>query len=353
MSEHIYSTIRKDFLKSLIALLILLMMNFFSWQVMRTAVMNNVRERFMSESQFLKTLMQDRIKGYVQNVKEGKRWFRIDDTMTRKEFDDYFQAIKEEDVGEGMEGILYVAKVTALDKDSFVDKVRQDKATTPYGYPFFNIHVSEEKKEYYVVNYMVPHETFKNFFGNDIGLDPTLNTYFDQARDSGDIIVTPELQLFNLKRMLIVQPIYSGSITAADTKEKKQQQLKGFVVSVLKADSLFDGLLKDSTNPMSYAVYDGKLSEDMLPKNIAFYEDSNETVGMTKKEDLFISISSFTFADRIFTVFFSSKPTLGNGIIERNIPDIFLIVTSVLSCVMFLLMNSFIRIYEDEKSPSL
>jgi len=165
MSEHIYSTIRKDFLKSLIALLILLMMNFFSWQVMRTAVMNNVRERFMSESQFLKTLMQDRIKGYVQNVKEGKRWFRIDDTMTRKEFDDYFQAIKEEDVGEGMEGILYVAKVTALDKDSFVDKVRQDKATTPYGYPFFNIHVSEEKKEYYVVNYMVPHETFKNFFG--------------------------------------------------------------------------------------------------------------------------------------------------------------------------------------------
>ncbi len=343
--SSISTTQRRDFVISFIILIVLLTINFFSWQISKIAVSKNIRDQFNDKVYFVRQQIEDRLQKQEEFLKAGTRFFLSSDGVTRNEFMTYFGSVRSEKLYSGTESTLYLEKIAHKDIDVFTKKVREDKSVSQYGYPFFNIQMlSDHDEEHIVVSMIEPFEENKLLFGYCVSGDPVLMSYFNEARDTKKLIITPEVTIMNIKRILYITPIYDPK-TLSNSVATRNENLTGFLVGLVKSDSILDGILpaNNTDGGLSLAVYEGEISQRDLVKHTAFYEDSNETAALVKKEDLFTRTEVITVGDRKWTVFFTSNPYQQNLDYEKMVPNLFFFSASGLSFLMFLLLSASIQ----------
>lgn len=123
-----------------------------------------------------------------------------------------------------------------------------------------------KRAEYFPVYYVEPAIGNEKILGFDLGSDPVARSVLEQARDTGEMVVTSQVNLIEEKSqelmMLAIQPIYQNGVQPT-TVAARRQLLTGFVLGAFRAADLFQSSLKGrNTNFLNLYLASGDRQTD-------------------------------------------------------------------------------------------
>jgi len=144
--------------------------------------------------------------------------FVLQPDMSRAEFD---RAVRELDVASrhpGVKNLSFTRWVQATDRETFEARVRADTSLRPEGYPDFTIHPAGERPEYFVADFLWPHDDNLRLMGLDISSQPVNLASMHYSRESGKVVASAPFELLqereNRMGFVIRVPVFAHS--AAD-----------------------------------------------------------------------------------------------------------------------------------------
>ncbi len=174
--------------------------------------------------------------------------FLASEQVTRREFKRYTDNLRLHGRTDGIRALHFTRLVSGRDKAAFIAAVRGDRSLTPHGYPEFSIHPEGRRNEYFVIEYIEPLQANRAAFGLDSGTQPVNSESFLDARDSGEIRLTPPFQIVqnkpNAAGLVLRAPVYRYG-SPQSTIEERRTALVGFVGITLNAADLFHHIFAD------------------------------------------------------------------------------------------------------------
>ncbi len=148
----------------------------------------------------------------------------------------------------GIQGLGYNQNVTFEQKDAFIQSIRDE------GFPDFNIKnpgdaaLEPSAEGLVVVVYTEPYETNKAAFGLNVAFEEKRRKAFNQARDTGAIIITGKIRLVqetgSQSGFLAFLPIYTND-EPHETLQQRQENLEGYAVGIFRVGDMVQAALED------------------------------------------------------------------------------------------------------------
>lgn len=174
--------------------------------------------------------------------------FLASEQVSRHEFKRYTENLRLHGRTDGVRALHFTRLVSDRDKAAFIAAVRGDRSLTPQGYPDFTVRPEGRRSEYFVIEYIEPLETNRAAFGLDSGTQPVNSESFLDARDSGEIRLTPPFNIVqnrpNEAGLVLRAPVYRYG-SPQSTIEERRTALVGFVGITLNATDLFHHIFSD------------------------------------------------------------------------------------------------------------
>jgi PAS domain S-box-containing protein len=174
--------------------------------------------------------------------------FLASEQITRREFYRYADNLRLHGRTDGIRALHFTRLVPDRDKAAFVAAVRGDRSLTPQGYPDFTVRPEGRRSEYFVIEYIEPFETNRAAFGLDSGTQAVNSETFLDARDSGEIRLTPPFRIVQNKPdeagLVLRAPVYRYGAPKSSIEERRAAFV-GFVGITLNAADIFRNLLAD------------------------------------------------------------------------------------------------------------
>src|SRR6266853_2688410 len=146
--------------------------SFFLFALIQNSVENLARLRFEREAKDASSIIEGRLRSYVDVLYALRALFASEDPVDRLRFHRFVESFDLRNRYPGFDVLNYAAHVAAQDKKRFEEAVRRDTSLNPRGYPQFAIKPPGERPEYYVVVYMEPIAGYESSLGVDIGVSP-------------------------------------------------------------------------------------------------------------------------------------------------------------------------------------
>jgi len=115
-----------------------------------------------------------------------------------------------------------------------------------------------EQDEYFPILYATSKDGTGRLAGYDLGSDPARRRILEQARDTGQLIVSevlPALTDAGEPEVMAAWAVYSGGSARCPSVGARRLNLRGFAVGILRFDAMVDGTLKRLTRTMGYHTY--------------------------------------------------------------------------------------------------
>lgn len=166
--------------------------------------------------------------------------FSADDEVDRGEFHEFAQSLL--DIA-SVRRMAFVKAVPTSQREAVLREVRQDTSLSPTGYPDFDIHPQTSHEEMFVPVYIEPLLEGNPAFGFDLGTEPARRAAIEKARDSGELVATPGIDLVSDSRrgFLLMLPVYDGDEPLPGVQERRRR-FQGVVQSVVAIDALLQDL---------------------------------------------------------------------------------------------------------------
>lgn len=233
------------------------------WKILSDVQINKAANDFgqqadeVSDTLHLKTQRDVYLLGSLRGL------FVASDVVERDEFNSFIDALNLSETYPGVYSIGYVEKVTAENKEPFIESVRQDTSYNPNGYPDFNITPAGERPEYFALKFASPEAKFTSVLGFDYLTDETRWPTLRQVAEKKQAMLSPVIpSLINDGDLLMIAlPIFYNQ-TTANTGE-----LQGFLLVGLKADIFFPQLfsgMSASADFLDVHIYDETNGETLL-----------------------------------------------------------------------------------------
>ncbi|MCW1908438.1 MAG: CHASE domain-containing protein [Candidatus Saccharibacteria bacterium] len=209
--------------------------------------------------------------GTYQDVMRGAvGLFNASDSVTREEWNTYFQVY---DITKNYPGLQSVGYLQVLPK---ANHTQYEVMMAQQGYQGFKIHPKSESAVSAVVSYIEPHNPNSTVVGYDMYTDPTRRQALEEARDTGQLVLTDLITLVNdVSRenrqpgFLMYIPIYKNGIVH-NTIAERQADITGYVYAPFRTYDLINKILLEK-NP-SYAL----IIENVTPQGREkVYESEN------------------------------------------------------------------------------
>jgi len=307
----------KKYTKAVFLFMVLLTINFMFWQVSRIAGARNAKNNLVTRATLQANYLSDRLESIEDSLLDAERFFRNSTSVERNEFRDFMET-------GAVDGFLYVEIVPLGQVAAFEQQVRQDKTETRFGYPYFKAQINSENDRHYLVKYFEPSQKWKHLFGYDIGLDDRLVFYFRTAVSERKTVLTEELPFFNASRMFAIRPVCPST---------GNEPCQGFIVAVVKGDSLFDGLIAPR-GKSRIEVYAADLDGQEIGKAVPFYRDSSSIPFTGKEKNLLERYEQIRFLDTAWTMKLTAdaESALLN---ESDMSDLFFVAITVIGFILF------------------
>ncbi len=177
--------------------------------------------------------------------------FIASEQVGRREFHRYADNLRLRGRTAGIRALHFTRHVAHRDKAGFVAAVRYDRSLEPQGYPEFSIHPDSRRDEYFVIEYIEPLETNRAAFGLDTGTQAVNSESFLDARDSGQIRLTPPFAIAQATRpnetaLVLRAPVYRYGAPLS-TVEQRRAAFVGFVGITLDTANLFQDIFSDAS----------------------------------------------------------------------------------------------------------
>ncbi len=342
--------IRRPWIPTIILVLSLLITILATLYVSRSATEQD-RLRYENAVQQTQNNINNHLETYIALIRGTSGLVAARPSLTEEEFHSYVQRLRLQERYPGIQGMGYVVRVPAAEKEAFVTNTQtQDQSE-------FTIKPEGERPEYFPVLYLEPYTDQNNqtVIGYDMSSDQVHRRAMDRARDTGLRAASGKvtfLQEKNKKKHAsfhIFIPHY-GDSEIPKTVDERRSQLKGFMYSPIRADNLLTDISGDDTYRLiQYQVYDG----DETKKENLLYDSSTNTNNPEKNHTpRFQSVRHINIAGEQWTITFSNSAIFENGSQIGFVPLIFL-GGLLLSAVVFLLSRSqYIARTVAEKSAS-
>src|SRR5439155_1885682 len=170
------------------------------------SVENIARLRFEREDKDASSIIEGRLRSYVDVLYALRALFASEDPVDRLRFHRFVESFDLRNRYPVFDVLNYAAYVPARDKKRFEEAVRRDTSLNPRGYPQFAIKPPGERPEYYVVVYMEPIVGYESSLGVDIGVSPMsansekFGETIHLQRDSGKLIASGQPIRINSRR---------------------------------------------------------------------------------------------------------------------------------------------------------
>lgn len=336
--------LKKELFIAVLFLLVLLSFNFTLKQITKTRYLVGSREAFEEASIDVEHFIENRITRYDSLLYFGRKLFESSDSVSRTEFSDFFSEILtiEKTRYTAVDTIAFVEKVS--DKKAYVDRVRQEKTKMGLQFLYFNLENVNDKKEGYIMNYLVPHESSSRYFGFDLAESEELLSTLKKSGEDDSMRLSESVDIFGEKKLLLVEPIYRSK---TNELKSKKNSLLGYMVLVLNPGKMFDNVFdfQEIQKSINIRVYpESKTAVDLL------YIDIND-IEVTKipKEERLTFTQSIPFNGKNLRLITEASRTANLSTFEQIFPDILFFGGSILVISFFFTMMHFKMKSEDDQ----
>lgn len=205
--------------------------------------------------------IQERLGAYALILRGGTALFAASNSVERKEWQAYTEALQAEQSVPGVQGIGFAQVIPAGKLAAHIAGIRNE------GFPEYTVRPPGERAIYTSIVYLEPFNG-RNLraFGFDMYSEPVRRAAMDQARDTGEAALSGKVELVQetdvevQAGVLMYIPVYRNSIRK-DTAGQRQAALIGWVYSPYRMNDLMAGILRDWANQkgkiVDLHIYDG------------------------------------------------------------------------------------------------
>ncbi|GIV87321.1 MAG: histidine kinase [Chloroflexus sp.] len=127
---------------------------------------------------------------------------------------------------------------------------------------------ADTRDEYYPLTYLEPFARRRAVLGLDLAADPVRRAAIEQARDSGQIVITAPLQSYlasdPIPAVLLFAPVYGGSLPPQSVEERRQR-IRGMVAFLIVPGEVIEQALRPVTTPDLEFVLVDATEESLQP----------------------------------------------------------------------------------------
>ncbi|MGE5616387.1 MAG: CHASE domain-containing protein, partial [Bacillota bacterium] len=219
-----------------------------AWFMVGREVDRESRSEFENQAGLAAGLVERRVQRYIDLVYTVEALANHNPQFTHDEFHDFVTSLDVNRRIPGVHGLGFIRRVKDSERDAFIRSVRSDKARSSVPeYAAFDIKPPGRRPEYWVIDFIEPHENNRAAIGRDIRSRPEADDAASRARDISDPAMTPPFKLSTEAGssfgMVIYNPVYAGADPL--TIEGRHEMLKGFVNLSLRADDIFADILSE------------------------------------------------------------------------------------------------------------
>jgi len=339
MSKH---TLQRNYFIGITFLIFILGFLFLIWQISRIHFSRKAEEKFILYSQNINISYKKNFEKYLSLLNSAKALIKTSDNLSRKNFEDFHsQLLKNNDPNiPGLDCIGYTEKIT--NRDTFISKIQNEVTIPAHKYAYFSIFPKSDREEYWVMDYLYPYDTNRQFFGYDILSDPEFNQYFSRAATTNEIVMTPPQYLINKKQILLINSIYDQKKPIRN-KDERIKAVKGFVVLFINPDKLFSpySFSLEEKIETTIKVFLGKIEKKEIVNKKPLYMEEVHTNDLFSPTDPSKKIDLLTYdqyGNQKITLLTEAKIGTHLGLLEGWVSNTVFIVIGFLIGLYFLIM---------------
>lgn len=224
----------------------------------RAAVRDRRDRRLGAAVEEARTAIQRQLASYADTLFGLRSFFAVKGEVSRADFHDYVVESRIAQRFPGARAIAFDRAVTAADRATFEERVRQDTSLNGVGYPTFAIHPDPGPAGapvLLVVDYREPEAGNEGAFGLDLGGDPVRMAAALEARDSGELAATPPLRLAQSgPGFVLFLAVYEGRSLPV-TAPARRRHLRGLVAAAFETSGV-PGMALGERSPLDLEIYD-------------------------------------------------------------------------------------------------
>ncbi len=303
------------------------------WSYSKELTKESSRQKFTYEVEDVQRIILRRLLNYEILLKGGVGLFNVEEDVTRKEWNTFYNTLGIKDNFPGMQGFGVTFYLNSQEKEDFENKIRSE------GFPEFKIWPEGEREIYTAITYLEPFdERNRRAFGYDMFSEKIRNQAMVFARDSNKTAITgmvtlkQEFEVGIQAGFLMYLPLYKKGMPV-NTVEQRRDAIIGFVYSPFRMDDLMNKILGQSSRDFRIRIYDGKNTSD---NSLMF--DNHNSIDRDFKP-LYESKHELTIHGYPWTLLISTTPDTENNITTYQ-TDLVLAFGALITILVALMLNS-------------
>jgi signal transduction histidine kinase/CHASE1-domain containing sensor protein len=189
-----------------------------------TTIERDAQARFDNMASSVQTIINGRIKSYMDVLRGSASLFQTSTNLTREQFHRYVGGLSLEQEFPGIEAINFARYVTEAERPEFEASMRKEIAAMSSGYPPFRINPPGPHASYNVITYIEPIAGWAHRFGVDL-TGQGESAQHNESRDTGQLEAAARLLTFltgpNRTGLSMRLPIYRNGMPLNTVKDRR------------------------------------------------------------------------------------------------------------------------------------
>jgi len=231
------------------------------WSASKSYHASLAQERFDTAANEYVYKIQKHILKYERVLQSGVGFFHGSDSVTRKEWHDFVQALDLEHNYQGIEGLGFAKMIKPNEVEQVERQMRED------GFESFSLKPTGKREQYSSILYLEPmHVRNIEAIGYDMFSEPTRRLAMQRARDTAKAIMSKKVTLVQeidediQAGILIYLPLYKKGMKT-ETIQERRDALLGFVYAPFRMNTLLDSIAM-GTSILNFKIYDSQNTSD-------------------------------------------------------------------------------------------
>ncbi|MFK7851295.1 MAG: CHASE domain-containing protein [Akkermansiaceae bacterium] len=245
------------------------------------------RTRFESEATVLRNAMTERMELYKQVLKGVGGLFAASEEVQAIEFRSYVATLDIEQNYPGILALGYVDRVGRAELGDFLEASSQDREGD-----FFPLKLwpTGERQEYLVIRYVEPLEKNRKVLGYDIASEERRLKAAMRARETGEAILTPKVELVQATKKpgaVLFAPVSDREVSSGES-ESTGESKGGWVYAAFLVEDMVEGVTSLTKSDLQYSIYDGAVAspESLLCRSNGLKPTASQVVDFSETTTL-------------------------------------------------------------------
>ena len=232
------------------------------WSVVQDLQERNENSQFDKVVTEVTHKIEHHFAGYEQVLKGGLGYLLASNSVSRKGWRTYVNALRINDRYPGIHGIGFATYIPSSGLAAHIKEVRAE------GFAEYRVWPEKAGQEYTSIIYLEPFSGSNlRAFGYDMFSDPVRRAAMSRARDTGEAALSGKVRLVqetseDVQAGVLLYLPYYGPANLPKTVEERRASLAGYVYAPLRMDDFVRATLPTELGILDLRIFDGEAMEE-------------------------------------------------------------------------------------------